>query len=511
MSGKKAHRVLLGFEVGTGEPVEIPLHHTIVTGTTQLSGKTTTLEGLITRSGLKAVAFRTKRGESGFAAAEVHAHAPYFRERADWQYVQSLLEATMRERLKFERSWIIRAAKGARTLRDVYDNVSTELEKSRGLAESVYTNLKAYLEIVLPELEAVKFATSLDLKAGLNVIDLVGLRQEVQALVIASTLEAIHADERGTISVVPEAWKFLPEGRNTPVRVVIESLAREGAAIGNYVWLDSQDITGVDKGVLKNFDVWILGRQREMNEVERALKQIPLPARARPKPEDVATLPVGHFIACYGDEVRRVYVQPAWLPTEAAQRVAKTGRVDAAGLYKPEQPQQEPEPMHDAERAKLEKRLADLEASNKRLEEDNRRLRHPPGDGYREVATVSKAPLPPPPLRGAGKKANVGPIDVDLVEREVRIEVSTEPRSFTSSSVRGKAIIVLIEDLKNAPSTEGEIADAMRERGWNYGHSTMAPELAKAVRDGDLVKDDGRPARYRLPGNLRVVVNGRAK
>lgn len=507
MSAKKANRVLLGFEVGTGEPVEIPLHHTIVTGTTQLSGKTTTLEGLITRSGLKAVAFRTKRGESGFAAAEVHAHAPYFRERADWQYVQSLLEATMRERLKFERSWIIRAAKGARTLRDVYDNVSTELEKSRGLAESVYTNLKAYLEIVLPELEAIKFAPSLDLKAGLNVIDLVGLRQEVQALVIASTLEAIHADERGTISVVPEAWKFLPEGRNTPVRVVIESLAREGAAIGNYVWLDSQDITGVDKGVLKNFDVWILGRQREMNEVERALKQIPLPARARPKPEDVATLPVGHFIACYGDQVRRVYVQPAWLPTEAAQRVAKTGRVDAAGLYKPEQPQQEPETMHDAERAKLEKRLADADATNKRLEDELRRMR---SHANEKPAPRSAPTSPPPPPQPRSGKVNVGPVDIDLVEREVRIEVSSEPRSFTSSSVRGKAVIVLIEDLKNAPSTESEIADAMRERGWNYGHGTMAPELAKAVKDGDLVRDDSnRPARFRLPGNLRITVNGK--
>jgi hypothetical protein len=419
--------VLLGYEVGTGEPVEVPLHHTIVTGTTQLSGKTTTLEGLIVRSGLKAIAFRTKRGESGFESAEVHPHAPYFRERADWQYVQSLLEATMRERLKFERSWIIQASKGAKTLREVYANISRALEKSRGLEKSVYTNLKAYLEIVLPELEAVRFAPTLDLQPGLNVIDLVGLRQEVQALVIASTLEAIHERARDTLSVVPEAWKFLPEGRNTPVRVVLEALAREGAAIGNYVFLDSQDITGVDKGVLKNFDVWILGRQREMNEVERALKQIPLPARSRPKPEDVATLPIGHFIACYGDQVRRVYVQPAWLPADAAQKVAKTGRVDAAGLHKPEpRPQEETESMPDAKLAMLEKRLRDLEEENARLRGAAKPPTSPPARSVPDVAP-----------KGA-RTIQTGPIDIEHVEREVTIHHSTEVREFKTTGLQGR-------------------------------------------------------------------------
>lgn len=64
----------------------------------------------------------------------------------------------------------------------------------------------------------------------------------------------------------------------------------------------------------------------------------------------------------------------------------------------------------------------------------------------------------------------------------------------------------LLNDLKNKASGETEIADAMRERGWNYGHSTMAPELAKLVSNGDLVKSDGWPATYRLPGNLKIKV-----
>jgi hypothetical protein len=45
--------ILLGFEIGTGKPVYLPLHHLAIFGITQLSGKTTTLEAVISRSGLK--------------------------------------------------------------------------------------------------------------------------------------------------------------------------------------------------------------------------------------------------------------------------------------------------------------------------------------------------------------------------------------------------------------------------------------------------------------------------
>jgi hypothetical protein len=39
-----AFYIHLGYEIGTGEPVSIPLQHLAVTGQTQRSGKTTALE-----------------------------------------------------------------------------------------------------------------------------------------------------------------------------------------------------------------------------------------------------------------------------------------------------------------------------------------------------------------------------------------------------------------------------------------------------------------------------------
>jgi hypothetical protein len=535
-----ARNILLGFEVGSGAEVRIPLHHMIVTGTTQMSGKTTTLQALISRSERTAIAFRTKRGEADFS--EAHQHAPYFRERADWQYVQSILEATMRERLKFERSWIIRATKNADTLREVRDNVINELRTARGISEGVYTNLKAYLDIVIPQIEKIRFADKVWLQPGLNVMDLEGMTEEVQALVIASTLESIHQNAKGVISIVPEAWKFVPQGRKAPVQVVIEKLAREGAVLGNYVWLDSQDITGVDKPTLKNFDIWLLGRQREVNEVKRAISQIPLPKKAKPAPEDVAQLPLGHFVACYGDSVKIVYVQPAWLAAELARDVAM-GTMDVTTIA---DCQPEPKLLIIEDEGKNSPFQDDVEALRKQQPERPKTMSfdeqlaaaHREADALRaEIKSAMKklggivddkwddevlitqfretisatvnAGRQTAPATGNGK-VQAGPMHIDAIEREVSITFSQEERTFKTTGPKGMIMFALVHDLKNDPSGESEISAAMVERGWTYPHNTLAPELAKLARDGDLIKEGAtRGVRYRVPGKLRLTIDGK--
>src|ERR1700761_4097191 len=79
----KEQTIHLGYEVGTGVAIAVPLRHMAVTGQTQQSGKTTTLEALIGRADTTALAFVTKRGEGSFAAGR--RVAPYFRDRADWK------------------------------------------------------------------------------------------------------------------------------------------------------------------------------------------------------------------------------------------------------------------------------------------------------------------------------------------------------------------------------------------------------------------------------------------
>lgn len=323
-SGESVNRnVHLGFEVGSGRPVAIPLRHMVVTGQTQSAGKTTTLEALISRANLPAVAFVTKRGERSF----VHGRriAPYFRERSDWQFVASVLEATMRERLKFERAWIMRAAKGARTLADVHKNVRRLMEKATGLSADVYLTLDAYLEIVVPRVAAVRFADRLELAPGLNVVDLSDRDRfppELQSLVMRSVLEWVYEKADGTITIIPEAWEYIPQSRGSPVKLAAIELIRKGAGLSNFVWCDSQDIGGVDKELLRSCHVWLLGVQREANEIKRVLASIPA-GIAKPTASDVAGLRKGQFYACFGDAVVKTYVQPVWMEAGEAARIAR--------------------------------------------------------------------------------------------------------------------------------------------------------------------------------------------
>lgn len=74
--------ICLGYEIGTGAPVEIPLRHMAVTGQTQEAGKTTALEALISRAGLQAVTFVTKRGEGAFTDAR-----PIDSYRSLWEHI----------------------------------------------------------------------------------------------------------------------------------------------------------------------------------------------------------------------------------------------------------------------------------------------------------------------------------------------------------------------------------------------------------------------------------------
>jgi hypothetical protein len=309
----------LGFTVGSGVPVEIPIRHMCVTGQTQEAGKTTTLEACIARAQLRALTFVTKRGEGTFTAGRPT--APYFREQADWRFVSSMLEAFLGERLKFERSWIMRATKGARILADVRRTLTRLQEKAKGLNADVYMVLGEYLDELVPAIAAVHWAPKVELGAGVNVMDLAGVPSSMQHLVIKSSIDWVLEHEKKTVVVVPEAWKFIPQGRGTPVKLSAMAYIRQGAALENYLWLDSQDIGGVDKELLRSVPVWILGVQREANEIKRTLTNIPASV-AKPTAADIALLELGQFYACWGKHAIRTYVQPAWMDEDQARKVA---------------------------------------------------------------------------------------------------------------------------------------------------------------------------------------------
>lgn len=310
----------LGYETGTGTAVSIPLAHMAVTGQTQQSGKTTTLEALIGRGNLRAVVFVTKPGEKSFS--EGLRILPYFKERADWEYVKELLETRRDESLSKWDGYLMRVCRRAHSLQDVRANVEKELPTKKSARPSHYEVLAGYLDLIIPELERVDYTDKLELQRGVNIMDLTAMSDEMQTMVIRSTIEHIHKRERNTVLVMPEAWKFIPEGGRSAVFDALQSLIREGATNGNFVWIDAQDLAVVSKRILKSVSVWILGKQQEANEVARTINHLIEPLRIRP--DMIKSLGIGQFLICADSHpARKVYVQPRWLRELDAIAIAR--------------------------------------------------------------------------------------------------------------------------------------------------------------------------------------------
>lgn len=326
--------IKIGYEIGTGEKVFIKQCHLVVTGISQLSGKTTCLNALIKRSGSKAIIFKTKIGEKGITEGTII--PPYYKDVFDWEYASELMEAHRKEKLKFERAWIIKYSKGANSLIEFKKNIDEAIPiVKRDLEKNVLITLQAYLDKILPEIQYAVLSNTLDLKEGINIMDLERFKEETQSIIIRSVLKEVLEKEKNTICVIPEAWKYIPQGLGNPVKRVAETFIRQGATNNNYLWVDSQEITSVSKTILKQCSTWVLGFQSELNEIQRTINQLPIPKTQRPTPDKIATLKIGHFFVATPEFTKKIYAQPSWLDDNKCKKVA-LGKIKIQDIEKPE-------------------------------------------------------------------------------------------------------------------------------------------------------------------------------
>lgn len=497
-----SEKILLGFQVQSGAPVYVSVHHLAIFGMTQLSGKTTALEALISRSGLRAIAFKTKRGEAGFTASNLL--TPYYKPRADWQFVEGLVNVALGEKVKYEpgmRYAIMQVCRGRKDLGEIRQAaVDMARSSKREFMKSVYEKLAAYLDIVVPELDRWRFSEHLDLKDGVNVMDLSGMRLETQHLVIASTIEFAFSFLDHVIVIIPEAWETIPQGKMTPVKWVAQQFIRKGAAIGNYLWLDSQDIAGIDKTPLRQCDNWLMGRMKEAHEVERILKQL---LGLKVTKEEIQTLPVGHFYAAIGNEVKKVYVLPVGVPEEVGRKVAlgelssdyvrtnflKKSRVleDEDMAYKSLWEEEK------RKREKLEEEIKELKQKFERIEKDV--------DSHEKVKEC-----PTVLLTSSNTPKGYVPSEIAVITEQpiLTVQKRAQPLSLDDSSLEGKIAIVYAEGkLPDKAFTTGNLNEILEGRfGSSAFKGYLGPACNKLVAWGffEKVKAGNRwDYRVRIP------------
>ena len=537
-------KILLGFEVGSGNSVFLPLHHLAIFGMTQLSGKTTTLESLISRSGLKALAFIVKRGESGFT--KYNSVIPFYRPRSDWQFVEGLVNVALGEKVKYEpgmRYAIMKVCRGRKDLKEIQlaARGMAKTDKS-AFMRSVYEKLDAYLEIVIPELDKWTFTDTLELGDGINVMDLSGMRLETQHLVIASTIEYAFANLDHVIVIIPEAWETIPQGKMTPVKWVAQQFIRKGATLGNYLWLDSQDIGGIDKTPLRQCDNWLMGRMKEAHEVERILKQLlgmKVPA------EEIQTLSLGHFYAAIGNDVRKVYVLPVGVPEQVGVDVAKGIRTPESvrdeflkvKVMESDEMYREKFEMEKRKREECEKEFArQLEHLTKKAREEAfaeamkkveeikkqwnvEEYQQTIAELKDDKATLEAELKKLEPLK-AFKEALLNvfgtqagppgfePSQVDLEHKGLVVNVhhaGDKVVKASTDSVVGQILYCAVQYFKDREFATGELNERLLEHGWNVKPSTLSAKLSLLANEGKLVKTDKG---YRLPSAVRYEVSG---
>lgn len=359
----------IGFEIETGDPVEIPEGHTIFLGATQRAGKTTALEKAAVESGLKCLAFLSKRGEQSFRTGRI-IPAYYSDARFDWQVFRALSEALTGDRVtEFQRKALRivcedgqlgkRKKRGKPNADFVSWNKPTnlaELERNIDIAyeaaslnlQMTFAELRADLKLVKRELARLQLPKPPRLLPGINIVDLENESRHIQSLVIADMIHWVREKGRRTIVALPEIKTFAPGNRRTPVNDAAKEFIRVAAALGNFLWMDSQTLNNLSDEILSQVRVWVFGVQRTAKQIERALELIP-ESLERPHPSDIQTLKLGHFWVAYDDKIFHTYVQPIGVNSLTAEAIAR-------GWDRPETAQRMME-EYDRERKETYRRL----------------------------------------------------------------------------------------------------------------------------------------------------------
>lgn len=351
----------LGYEKPSGEQVDIPVFHSVITGITR-HGKSETMRALAERAqaeGYTILAFDVKnpRDYDGLGV-----DIPiYLEEHTDPTTLKGLLENQSGMGLNFQFSELIKMYEPGDTYYDMLDRMEASMaEDIHPVEEDKLRVLIHLLADLTEELDRVDISDELELQEGsINVMDLHDVDNSIQQLAIAGSVGQILSDHRDVIILLDEAHNFIPQRRQPPARDPLVKAIREGAANNNWLWISDQTITGVDKDPLKQVGVWVLGKQREKNEAKRVLDQIP--GSTSYSSDDVMTLDKGHFIVALDDAQPHTYVQPTWLGGTEARQIA----AGDAAVANHEPPEQEAPDMDTT----LQEKETELQEKEQRIRE----------------------------------------------------------------------------------------------------------------------------------------------
>jgi hypothetical protein len=301
------------------------------------------------------------------------------------------------------------------------------------------------------------------------------------------------------------------------VKLAAEQLIRKGGASRLFMWLDSQDIAAVDKSILKSPGLWIMGIQREANEVKRVLAHVS--GRKKPAPDQVMDLSRGEFYACWSGNMRHVYVQPAWMDAEAARQIA-TGerprssvpapvafhRADTEPIL-PAEPDEEPDEEEEMDAKEIAREVA-------------RELRALLPDWREAIGCAPAEPGSVPPEEAVARNrghfdeealyqrfkarlAHEAPtlLRVLLQQSEIEVEVQRHTIKVDGDSLRGRIARLIKAGFFESPKSANAVNDELLRTGKSHGKPNVYKEVDALLELGFFVVAGEKPRTYQTaPG-----------
>ena len=386
----------LGYELKTGEPVDVPVTHTVVSALTG-GGKTTTvrrlMDGAARDEGYTILAIDVKK-ERDFVGAGREI-PPYISESTEPLLVMRMLESILRHGLVGKFDVILGAAADTENLEAFRENLRrVEADKKAWARNRADARVLGHLtDKLLEQVRKAEYAPGVDLKPGINVMNISYLSRGVQQLVVDSVFRWLLEREHRVVLVLEEAINFLPQSQKTEFEwdTSPHKFIREGRASELWLWASGQALTEMAVGVRKQMRVWVLGPQMEINEAKKFMEQIPMEGV---KPVEIQKQRTGHFIAAIrrSDEeggevvVRRTYVQPVWMPDGMAVQMAR-GEITLkdAMKFKNGMEKGKVRDVDDKERKRYEEEIATLKRDYETVEHRRAALEREVQDLRREV------------------------------------------------------------------------------------------------------------------------------
>jgi hypothetical protein len=455
----------------------------------------------------------------------------FIENKTDPLMLKQLLEQESHLWLRREFPELIDLCKEGDTFEKVYERVNKRMtEKVHPVVKDRLKVLQLLLRKLVENMAKTTLSDTLELPAKNNVMNLSKSPSEIKQLSVYSVVKRVLERHENVVLVIDELPDFAPQQYSTPSKSIIGQAIRKGGAKGIWLWLSGQTMTGVDKQVLKQAMIWILGHQREINEAKRTLDQIPFKTGLDVK--DIMTLPVGSFVVCTDEGAYITYVQPEGVDRETARRVSlgevsvndiiealKKVKEDDDLVYK-EQFEEEKRKREECEKefarqlehlTKKAREEAFAEAM-KKVEEIKKQWNI---KEYQETimklkdekATLETALKELEPLK-AFKEAFAKVFEVPVASGKTTINlehqglainvhhIGEKQVNMSTATQEGQLMYCMVNDLPNEGFTVPELQNKLAEHGWNIKETTLRTRLSIWTSEAKLIRTEKG---YRLP------------